>query len=395
MDSEIYDTLMSDDCDYDHREIMLLKQLRMKNTTTTTTVTTPTTMSSKSHRAVGKKWSNHVTASELNQELRAIDDLTERRVLAEQLYHDRVLGHNHPTGTEDIPPASNTNIRRPQTTRRTNQVDQCTLALRKFLLSSSDALSQGWDDLYIDDYSLFAPITDKEDEQMAAYFNSPAVRKALHVEETPIETWPSPDVGFQYYKEYNACNWQATIKYPTTSMVDIYQEIIPQLERTWIYNGDTDPCVSYEGTREAVKQILLDEIDGMYLLHISFTNISPRSFFSHILSFFDINPLFFVYPNNLFQTHKYLKTGGSYRPWFYNQTATSLEVLAEKAIKFGPNLVAQSLESAQFGGEVVDYEQGLKFVTFHGSGHMVRILLKCSKSCTLLFFAPSPNSTTF
>merc|ERR1712028_296159 len=300
---------------------MLLKQLQMKNTTTTTmTVTTPTTMSSKSHRAVGKKWSNHVTASELNQELRAIDDLTERRVLAEQLYHDRVLGHNDPTGTE----ASNTNIRRPRTTRRTNQVDQCTLALRKFLLSSSDALSQGWDDLYIDDYSLFAPITNKEDEQMAAYFNTPAVRKALHVEETPIETWPSPDVGFQYYKEYNACNWQATIKYPTTSMVDIYQEIIPQLERTWIYNGDTDPCVSYEGTREAVKQILLDEIDG-----------------------------------------------GSYRPWFYNQTATSLEVLAEKAIKFGPNLVAQSLESAQFGGEVVDYEQGLKFVTFHGSGHMV------------------------
>merc|ERR1711865_377021 len=124
MDSEIYDTLMSDDCDYDHREIMLLKQLRMKNTTTTTTtVTTPTTMSSKSHRSVGKKWSNHVTASELNQELRAIDDLTERRVLAEQLYHDRVLGHNDPTGTE----TSNTNIRRPRTTRRTNQVDQCTL----------------------------------------------------------------------------------------------------------------------------------------------------------------------------------------------------------------------------------------------------------------------------
>jgi cathepsin A (carboxypeptidase C) len=26
---------------------------------------------------------------------------------------------------------------------------------------------------------------------------------------------------------------------------------------------------------------------------------------------------------------------------------------------------------AQFGGEVVDYEKGLSFVTFHGSGHMV------------------------
>jgi cathepsin A (carboxypeptidase C) len=26
---------------------------------------------------------------------------------------------------------------------------------------------------------------------------------------------------------------------------------------------------------------------------------------------------------------------------------------------------------AQLGGEVTDYEKGLKFVTFHGSGHMV------------------------
>ena len=67
-----------------------------------------------------------------------------------------------------------------------------------------------------------------------------------------------------------------------------------------------------------------------------------------------------------------LFTTSSYRPWFYNQTAASIEVLAEKSIKFGPNLVAQALEKAQFGGEVIDYEQGLKFVTFHGSGHMVR-----------------------
>jgi Serine carboxypeptidase len=26
---------------------------------------------------------------------------------------------------------------------------------------------------------------------------------------------------------------------------------------------------------------------------------------------------------------------------------------------------------AQYGGEVVNYEEGLAFVTFHGSGHMV------------------------
>ena len=34
------------------------------------------------------------------------------------------------------------------------------------------------------------------------------------------------------------------------------------------------------------------------------------------------------------------------------------------------NLVVQNMGS-QMGGEVTDYEKGLKFVTFHGSGHMV------------------------
>ena len=38
---------------------------------------------------------------------------------------------------------------------------------------------------------------------------------------------------------------------------------------------------------------------------------------------------------------------------------------------FGPDLVAQTLEQAQFAGEVTSYENGLSFVTFHGSGHMV------------------------
>ena len=95
------------------------------------------------------------------------------------------------------------------------------------MLSSSNGLSQGWKDLYIDDYSLFAPTTSKEDEQMAAYFNRPDVREALHVAETPIDTWPHGSVGFHYDKEYNACNWGIDIKFPDTTMVDIYQEIVP------------------------------------------------------------------------------------------------------------------------------------------------------------------------
>jgi len=239
--------------------------------------------------------------STLNDELKEIKDLDARKEKANALYHKIVLNGAFHKAKQASP--------------------ECTIALRKFMLSTSHGLSQSWKDLYIDDYSLFAPVSNLEDEQMAEYISRPDVRKALHVEEAPTTTWPGADVGFDYTKEYKACNWGDPLL--DISMIDIYREIVPKLERTWIYNGDTDPCVSYEGTRLAVKQIQLDELDG-----------------------------------------------GSYRPWFYNQTAAPVEILATKAPLFGPNLVAQNM-GAQFGGEVVDYEKGLSFVTFHGSGHMV------------------------
>lgn len=248
------------------------------------------------------KHANWALAATLNAELHTMEDLKDRRRRARELYHERVLGVKLAATSDE------------------GWSDECTLAYRKFMLSSSNSLSQGWKDLYIDDYSLFAPVSDVEDLHMAKYMNRKDVIKALHVEETPVETWPYPRAGFDYTKEYNACNWGDEILFPNISMVDIYQDIVPQLTRTWIYNGDTDPCVSYEGTREAVKQILQPELDG-----------------------------------------------GGYRPWFYNQTGAPMHIFKEKAIMFGPNLVAQDL-GAQFGGEVVNYEQGLAFVTFHGSG---------------------------
>lgn len=244
----------------------------------------------------------HHVAHELNRELKGIENLKQRKIRARELFHEVALGGN---------------------VEKMKDSPECTMAYRKFILSSSGGLSQSWKDLFIDDYSLFAPVSSLEDEQMAAYMSRDDVKKALHVEEAPTTTWPDTDLGFDYQKEYDACNWDEEIILEGVSMVDIYKEIVPKLDRTWIYNGDTDPCVSYEGTREAVKQIQMDELDG-----------------------------------------------GSYRPWFYNQTAASLEVLAEKAALFGPGLLAQDMGS-QFGGEVTDYESGLKFVTFHGSGHMV------------------------
>ncbi|OEU18202.1 alpha/beta-hydrolase [Fragilariopsis cylindrus CCMP1102] len=337
MDTDVYDTLQSKECagiyDFMKTKTTMMMMNQQRN------FTANVKLSSKTHQSVGgEKWSNHVTAAELNAELIGIENLVERRIKANELYKQRVLllGNND----ADDADADATTAGHIRTTLRNSASaveptsptspnrkidDKCTLAYRKFLLSSSHSLSQGWNDLYIDDYSLFAPVTSKEDQQMATYLNRQDVRQALHVEESPVKTWPmDQDIGFSYKKQYNACNWQSNIEFPNTSMIDLYQEIIPSLDRTWIYNGDTDPCVSYEGTREAVKQILFEEVDG-----------------------------------------------GSYRPWFYNQTATSISVLQEKSILFGPNLIVQSLENAQFGGEVVNYSNGLSFITFHGSGHMV------------------------
>jgi len=196
----------------------------------------------------------------------------------------------------------------------------CRMAFRKFLLSTSRGLSQGWRDMFIDDYSLFAPVTDAEDEAMSTYMNRADVRAALHVEEAPIKEWPSPKAGFDYTKEYDACNDDVVDK---LSMIDFYRKIVPQLKVVWVYNGDTDPCVSYEGTRTAIARVGFPEVDG-----------------------------------------------GGYRPWFYNHTATTIEVLLEKPVLYGPDLLLQTT-GAQFGGEIVTYEQGLSFLTVHGSGHMV------------------------
>jgi hypothetical protein len=109
---------------------------------------------------------------------------------------------------------------------------ECDLAFRKFLLSSSHALSQSWGDLYIDDYSLFAPVTNQEMLDMTVYMQRSDVRKALHMEEAPTVSWPSSGVGFDYTKEYDACNqWAGE---DGLSMIDFYRDIAPRLLVTWV-----------------------------------------------------------------------------------------------------------------------------------------------------------------
>ena len=52
------------------------------------------------------------------------------------------------------------------------------------------------------------------------------------------------------------------LKQKNKSMIDIYREIAPKLKNTVVFNGDSDPCVSYEGTRNAIQSVGFDVVDG-------------------------------------------------------------------------------------------------------------------------------------
>lgn len=204
---------------------------------------------------------------------------------------------------------------------------QCKVLHRRFLATTSRGLSQAWGNAYINELDLFADAAavDWSLPGTLNYYNAQwmmraDVRKALHVEEAPVKSWPGPPDGWKYTSSYNACN-----KAPagTPSMIDFYRSIAPKLATTIVFNGDTDPCVSYEGTRAAIEKV--------------------------------------GFP---------VASGGHYRPWFYDKLAAAPETLREKPNLFGPNLELHPA-GPQFGGHVVNYEHGLSFVTVHGSGHMV------------------------
>mmetsp|Transcript_60748 Transcript_60748/g.109458 ORF Transcript_60748/g.109458 Transcript_60748/m.109458 type:complete len:549 (-) Transcript_60748:22-1668(-) len=206
---------------------------------------------------------------------------------------------------------------------------RCKAATRRFLAATSRGFSQEWPKAWINDLSLFGPaaVTAYTAEgslnyMTAAYMKRDDVRKALHVEASPTKTtWPGPAEGWSYTSDYAACN--AAAKPGAPSMIDFYRTIAPKLKRTVVFNGDTDPCVSYEGTRIAIEQVGYEQLPGR-----------------------------------------------QYRPWFFKHGAAAASFLKEKPLLFGPDL---SLADAgyQFGGHVVDYEHNLSFVTIHGSGHMV------------------------
>lgn len=204
---------------------------------------------------------------------------------------------------------------------------QCKTAHRRFLATTSRGLSQGWKNAYINELDLFTDaaaldwsVPGTENYYNAQWMNRADVRRALHVEASPSKAWPGPADGWKYTSDYSACNIAPE---GTPSMIDFYRKIAPQLETTIVFNGDTDPCVSYEGTRVAIQKV------G-----------------------------FAVVP------------GGQYRPWFFDKKAASLRTLLEKPGLFGPDLELRP-SGPQFGGHVINYGHNLTFATVHGSGHMV------------------------
>jgi cathepsin A (carboxypeptidase C) len=204
---------------------------------------------------------------------------------------------------------------------------ECKAAYRKFLASTSEGFSQGWVNAWINNLSLYGPSAlvsmdtpGSLNYKTAQYMMRLDVQKALHVDTAPSKTWPGVKQGFDYTSDYDACNGNPT---DNRSMIDFHREIAPQLDVAVVFNGDTDPCVSYEGTRTAMTRVGFTELDG-----------------------------------------------GGYRPWFYNHTAATYKVLAEKPILFGPDLLLTG-SGPQFGGHIVNYDNNLSFLTVHGSGHMV------------------------
>lgn len=208
-----------------------------------------------------------------------------------------------------------------------NRSKECIAAHRRYMLSSSRGLSQDWQLAYINELSLYSPsgperfdIPGSWNYKTATFMNNPLTRKALHVSNAPVKAWPGPPPGWVYKSSYGACNDAAPPN--VKSMVDFYRTLAPLLPgRIAVYNGDTDPCVSYEGTRIAIQKV-------------GFATVQPT------------------------------------RPWFFNFTAATAKTLSRKDVLFG-GLLASVGAGAQFGGQVTDYEHALSFVTVHGSGHMV------------------------
>ena len=142
-----------------------------------------------------------------------------------------------------------------------------------------------------------------DDDYLSEYLSRDDVQVALHVKKAGVKEWEDCWYNLIYTEQY-AVNQLGGLgrkmfgapEFPDISMINFYQEIAPKLNKTWIFSGDTDAVIPMKGTRDAVQAIGFPIMENQ-----------------------------------------------SYRAWYYNETAASIEFLADKSQGFGTNLVASQL----------------------------------------------------
>eukprot|EP00191_Tetraselmis_sp_GSL018_P021612 CAMPEP_0177579910 /NCGR_PEP_ID=MMETSP0419_2-20121207/1236_1 /TAXON_ID=582737 /ORGANISM="Tetraselmis sp., Strain GSL018" /LENGTH=381 /DNA_ID=CAMNT_0019068657 /DNA_START=699 /DNA_END=1840 /DNA_ORIENTATION=- len=212
----------------------------------------------------------------------------------------------------------------------------CRKAWRLYYLATSSndgygPFSQLPEGGFLDPYTGYGPHAQPYDVMLAEYLNWDPVKRALHVTAAEADTsqtlrW---ETKLKYTKQYLACFYEEETshtekpRYPY-SMLSIYRKLAGRVRSIVVFNGDTDPDVQFRGTEAAVQAIGLPVAEG-----------------------------------------------GSWRPWFFQQSATPAQVILDKPPYWGMSLSRRPLPGAQLAGYVTDYENNVSFVTVHGSGHLV------------------------
>ena len=84
-----------------------------------------------------------------------------------------------------------------------------------------------------------------EGSPLAEYLSQDNVQIAIHVKVADVTTFYPCGGMVSYTPQYAACNGPDP-EFPDISMINFYQEIVPELKKTWIFSGDTDAKVPTE-----------------------------------------------------------------------------------------------------------------------------------------------------
>jgi hypothetical protein len=131
-----------------------------------------------------------------------------------------------------------------------------------------------------------------------------------------------------YTKEHMACFHEedtpsSVLPRFNSSMIQVYQRLAGVLPRILVFNGDTDPCMQFQGTEDTVAAFGLCTTQG-----------------------------------------------GDWRPWFFKPSAAPAGLILNKSPYWGRPL-SHRPGPVQLAGYVTNYDLNVSFVTVHDAGHMV------------------------